>query len=187
MFEIKNIKECASEDGTRPYCLHLSISRHKSDRRCVTVDCGDSNNRGAWKAVLHMAVRRYPISKGDVDVIGWDSREGERSAVVKGLGSICTCNLTQVACGRGHAIAMSAEGMVFTWGEGCQGQLGQGYVMSRSEPTRVMGIPAAKQIDSSDLVSACITDKGLLFTWGTVGDSTPEWSPRSVPCLDPVR
>eukprot|EP00918_Siedleckia_nematoides_P078034 GHVU01170758.1.p1 GENE.GHVU01170758.1~~GHVU01170758.1.p1 ORF type:complete len:292 (-),score=42.83 GHVU01170758.1:512-1387(-) len=60
---------------------------------------------------------------------------------------------------------------LFSWGNGSQGQLGQGDLVSKTLPDRIQ----ASRLDPTDffmrcacgrMYSACLTAKGKLFTWG---------------------
>lgn len=49
-------------------------------------------------------------------------------------------NVLQVSCGPFHCAAVSADGALFTWGEGFGGKLGHGDQGSRGEPTLVQAL-----------------------------------------------
>ena len=74
------------------------------------------------------------------------------------------------ACGSAHSLAVTEEGLLFSWGYGADGRLGLKDYMSRLVPTRVR----AKHIESSRAVSAAagsvhsavVTQDGALWTWG---------------------
>jgi hypothetical protein len=74
------------------------------------------------------------------------------------------------ACGSAHSLAVTEEGLLFSWGYGADGRFGLKDYMSRLVPTRVR----AKHIESSRAVSAAagsvhsavVTQDGALWTWG---------------------
>lgn len=100
-------------------------------------------------------------TQGDEDPSAVQCRSGEAETLVvrgktlclvarcsKGLGHLGYVHtaerlepFSQVACGRSHAVVMTDGGVALTWGEGREGQLGQGDEMFRREPTRVAGLP----------------------------------------------
>ena len=52
--------------------------------------------------------------------------------------------ILQAACGKGHCVALTKQGKVYTWGEGRFGQLGLGDRQSRKEPEVVEMKPRIK-------------------------------------------
>ena len=46
----------------------------------------------------------------------------------------------QVSVGKNHVCVVSADSMVFTWGDNSKGQLGHGDLVSRDEPTHIEGV-----------------------------------------------
>jgi alpha-tubulin suppressor-like RCC1 family protein len=51
--------------------------------------------------------------------------------------------VVSVEAGRGHTLALTASGKVFSWGSGTDGALGHGDKIARREPTEVTGVAAA--------------------------------------------
>jgi alpha-tubulin suppressor-like RCC1 family protein len=45
-------------------------------------------------------------------------------------------SLTSVAAGRSHSIAVKANGDIWTWGRNHKGQLGDGTIVTRSQPAK---------------------------------------------------
>ncbi|EDO35699.1 predicted protein, partial [Nematostella vectensis] len=81
---------------------------------------------------------------------------------------------TQVAAGHSHFAIVTVEKEMFTWanahgGKGMSGQLGHGDVACYRNPKRVdalFGIPI-KKVACGDEFTACITDDGALYTFGS--------------------
>lgn len=74
----------------------------------------------------------------------------------------------QVACGRYHTIARTANGLVFTWGGGKNGRLGHGDEKIRAQPTCVERL----MNDRAVLITAgyhnnlVLTEAGEVWSWG---------------------
>ncbi len=83
--------------------------------------------------------------------------------------------IRQISCGHSFTLALTTDGIIYSFGKNDKGQLGTGggmmvdmYAMS-SLPTPIEG-----QLENRNVVkvsaghshSACITDKGELFVWG---------------------
>ena len=87
-----------------------------------------------------------------------------------------TANVTQLAAGEHHSLALHADGSVSAWGRGDYSQLGLGppprdkALSQRSLPEKcyprlARGQPPAIQISAGDSHSLLVTDDGALFTW----------------------
>jgi alpha-tubulin suppressor-like RCC1 family protein len=86
-------------------------------------------------------------------------------------------NIVQVACGDAHSVALSSDGMIYSWGGGGCGQLGHPdtMFMPRDEddcpyqpvPRLVEGLPPrVKAIACGKAHTAAVLSEGLLYTWG---------------------
>ena len=99
-----------------------------------------------------------------------DTDEGQVPTLVAGL---LGKQVAHVAAGDHHTICSTADGSVFTWGEGYEGQLGLGEEVDNVlVPTLAMvrGVPQSKavvQVAASDEHSICVADDGSVYTWGS--------------------
>uniref|UniRef100_A0A4D5RD81 HECT-type E3 ubiquitin transferase n=3 Tax=Ixodes scapularis TaxID=6945 RepID=A0A4D5RD81_IXOSC len=97
-----------------------------------------------------------------------------------------------VNSGGKHCLALSAEGEVYSWGEGDDGKLGHGNKSSCERP-RVIELLRGKEVVDvacGGAHSACITASGELYTWGKGrygrlghGDSDDQLRPKKVEAL----
>ncbi|XP_028650023.1 secretion-regulating guanine nucleotide exchange factor isoform X3 [Erpetoichthys calabaricus] len=86
-------------------------------------------------------------------------------------------NAVEIAAGLRHALAVTAEkGLVFQWGVGMKSLANRGLqtlpvpaFMSAREPYEVPGLGhvKVKHVSAGAYHSACITDEGCLFVWGS--------------------
>jgi len=89
------------------------------------------------------------------------------------LGEEEVCQM--IACGFGHAAAVTRKGALFTWGWGTDGCLGQGDKGSRYAPTLVLG-PLSGPDNAVGMAScgryhsAAVTKNGRVFAWGNGDD-----------------
>lgn len=74
-----------------------------------------------------------------------------------------------IACGQSHCMALTETGAVFSWGCGLNGRLGHGDSDSSAFPSQIMAISheVITEIACGDSHSACITQEGLLYIWGS--------------------
>ncbi|KAL1023772.1 hypothetical protein UPYG_G00045920 [Umbra pygmaea] len=100
----------------------------------------------------------------------------------------------QVACGDQHSVALTKYGIVYTWGQNTNGQLGLGKGKHRtSSPHQLKslsGIPLA-QITAGGDHSFALSLSGAVFGWGKnntgqlgLGDTIDRLAPAAVCCLN---
>jgi len=78
-------------------------------------------------------------------------------------------SITVVACGHAHSVAVTAGGVLWTWGLGLDGRLGHGDTRNALSPRAVR----ASSFRGGIVMAACgsahtasIDDEGRLYTWG---------------------
>ncbi len=77
-------------------------------------------------------------------------------------------DITQIAAGRSHSLALSATGDVYAWGADDRGQLGDGTTTNASSPLKVP-LPAGvkiSQVAAGGATSYALSDHGDLYAWG---------------------
>jgi len=77
-------------------------------------------------------------------------------------------NVSAIAAGRGHSLALRANGTVWAWGRGEEGQLGDGSTSERVSPVQATatGFSNAIAIAAGYYHSLAITADGSVWTWG---------------------
>nr|XP_026484631.1 probable E3 ubiquitin-protein ligase HERC2 isoform X1 [Vanessa tameamea] len=114
------------------------------------------------------------------------------------LASIQHVSITKVACNSGgkHCLALSADGEVYSWGEGEDGKLGHGNRVSYDRPKLVTALSGLEvvAIACGGAHSACLTARGRVYTWGKGrygrlghGDSEDQLVPKLVEALSSYR
>jgi alpha-tubulin suppressor-like RCC1 family protein len=99
-----------------------------------------------------------------------------RSSPVTVVGGIT--NWSQISAGSGHSLGLTNAGVLYAWGAGGFGRLGDGTAISRSSPVTVVGgITNWSQIDAGAGHNLALTDTGVLYAWGfnqrgQIGDGT---------------
>jgi alpha-tubulin suppressor-like RCC1 family protein len=81
-------------------------------------------------------------------------------------------DVTAIACGRVHMLALRKDGTVWTWGANKNGQLGLGDTERRAAPAPVPTLTSATAIFAEDDMSGARVADGSWVTWGN-GPSTP--------------
>jgi alpha-tubulin suppressor-like RCC1 family protein len=103
--------------------------------------------------------------------------------------------VTQVATGDGHALALTSTGAVYAWGDGNNGDLGQGSGTAAETTPVEVDFPAGAQIAAvaaGEYTSYAITTAGDVYAWGDdesgqLGNGTTEavGDVNAVPTLIP--
>ncbi|XP_041973907.1 probable E3 ubiquitin-protein ligase HERC2 [Aricia agestis] len=114
------------------------------------------------------------------------------------LASIQHVFITKVACNSGgkHCLALSADGDVYSWGEGEDGKLGHGNRVNYDRPKLITALSGLEvvAIACGGAHSACLTARGRIYTWGKGrygrlghGDSEDQLVPKMVEALASYR
>ena len=120
-------------------------------------------------AVLITAAPAAGANVGDGEVFTWgenglgqlgDGTNTDRGdAVDTGLSAI-----VDIAGGRHHVVALSANGSVSTWGLNGNGQIGNGTFVNRNSP-QVLSLTSVTAVGSGHYHSLAVTD-GEVWAWG---------------------
>lgn len=97
-----------------------------------------------------------------------------------------------VNSGGKHCLALTADGEVYSWGEGEDGKLGHGNRISYDRPKLIEALSGVGVVDIAcgSAHSSCITSQGVVMTWGkgrygrlAHGDSDDQLRPKTVEAL----
>ncbi|MFE1547919.1 hypothetical protein [Streptomyces sp. NPDC058718] len=137
----------------------------------------------------------------DGTVVAWGNNAygqlGEGSAVnhqtspvrVCAVGSVAPCtsyltNVTSIAAGYQHSLAVRADGGVRSWGINDDGQLGDGTLISRIAPVNVAGLSDVVSVAGGVFHSVAARSDGSVRAWGTgvqLGDGVGAQQTSPVP------
>jgi alpha-tubulin suppressor-like RCC1 family protein len=95
-----------------------------------------------------------------------DNTGTSRSSPVTVVGGITTWN--QVSGGSDQNIALTSAGVLYAWGGGDSGQIGDGFAISRSSPVTVVGgiTPWSQFSAGCQSFGGGLTSAGVLYVWG---------------------
>lgn len=71
-----------------------------------------------------------------------------------------------LAIGGGHACALRDEGAVECWGRNEYGELGDGTMVDRASPVRVLELPPVVEITAGMVHTCARTAEGAVYCWG---------------------
>jgi hypothetical protein len=94
-------------------------------------------------------------------------------------------DITMIAAGYYHSLAIKGDGSVWAWGSNSYGQLGYGTITNRSTPVQVTGLSNATSIAAGDYHSLAIKNDGTVWSWGDnkaaqLGYGYPTYVPEAV-------
>jgi alpha-tubulin suppressor-like RCC1 family protein len=75
-------------------------------------------------------------------------------------------NVTDIATGEAHVLALKDDGTVWTWGNNNYGQLGDGTTSDNGAPKQVSGLNNVKSIAAGLFYSVALKNDGTVWTWG---------------------
>jgi alpha-tubulin suppressor-like RCC1 family protein len=133
----------------------------------------------------------YQLGIGDWPVITFKTRSAQPTnfmpypVPIPGLSDV-----SAVAAGGQHSLALMKDGTVRAWGFNRWGQLGDGTVTNRRTPVVVTGVKNAVAVAASVWVSAALLADGTVMTWGfgtgALGPTGAKLeAPNPVPALVP--
>jgi alpha-tubulin suppressor-like RCC1 family protein len=91
-------------------------------------------------------------------------------------------NIQLIACGDNHSLAISNEGILYTWGDGWKGQLGKGNTDNLYEPTPISASENFKFADCGAIHTVAIDRDDKVWHWGDA-----ESVASDIPILTPTR
>ncbi len=86
---------------------------------------------------------------------------------------VALTGVTAIAAGRGHALALASDGVLWAWGRGESGQIGNGSSLLRRSPVRVTSVVGALAISCGGATSLAIAPDGTVWLWGAGGSVWP--------------
>jgi alpha-tubulin suppressor-like RCC1 family protein len=73
-----------------------------------------------------------------------------------------------ISCGASHALALTADGAVYTWGYNYDGQLGNGTTTASNRPAEVTALSGqgVSALQAGTYHSLALTESGTVYAWG---------------------
>jgi len=123
---------------------------------------GGAHNLGVTDAGI-----AYAWGLGSYGRLG-DGTTIARSSPVTVVGGIT--NWSAVSAGTAHSLGLTDAGILYAWGLGIDGRLGDGTVIRRSSPVTVIGGITNWSSVSAGTHNLGVTDTGVLYAWGAAGN-----------------
>ncbi|XP_033140913.1 PH, RCC1 and FYVE domains-containing protein 1 isoform X1 [Brassica rapa] len=92
----------------------------------------------------------------------------EDALLPKTLESTIVLDAQNIACGRCHAVLVTKQGEIFSWGEGTGGKLGHGLEKDTHQPKFISSVRGMnfKSLACGEFHTCAVTQSGDLYTWG---------------------
>lgn len=131
-----------------------SFSLNANDGCALTA----TNQVACWGTNPHGILGMAPNFTGD-----WDSVYGPQTVPLP-----TDQTYTQVATGRTHACALTNNGTIYCWGEGSQGELGNGSNFDSHTPVQVQqpGSEVFTDVTAGEYFTCAATQSGQAYCWG---------------------
>lgn len=115
--------------------------------------------------------------KGDGTVWAWGSNsngqlgDGVPTGATSGSPvSVSTLSdVTAIASGYNHSLALKSDGTVWAWGSNSYGQLGDGSTTDSNTPVQVSGLTDITAIAGGENYSLALKSDGTVWAWGSNG------------------
>lgn len=111
-----------------PYCVAMP-----NDRNFCQVACGHS-------ITVALTICGQVYTMGSTDCGELRRNENSHMLPLRIEGKIKNCAIKEISCGSHHVVAVTSTSEIFTWGKGCNGQLGHGDNADRYSPTLVKAL-----------------------------------------------
>ena len=135
---------------------------------------GESHLR-AWLADLPVEAEKPTLAElqtcvGVYGRLGHGDQHHQR--LPKKVEAFAGQRVVAVAAGRDHSFAITADGAVWSWGDGYQGRLGHGDTQSQLLPKKVEAFAGRRvvAVAAGSAHSLALTADGAFFTWGKGDD-----------------
>ncbi|XVF09098.1 hypothetical protein REPUB_Repub07fG0061900 [Reevesia pubescens] len=109
----------------------------------------------------------------------------------KALESSVLLDAHNISCGNKHAVLVTKQGQIFSWGEGSGGRLGHGVEADVSQPMLIGALSGSTigLVACGEFHTCAVTSSGDLYTWGDGshnlgllghGTEVSKWTPKKV-------
>ncbi|KAK6131437.1 hypothetical protein DH2020_034817 [Rehmannia glutinosa] len=147
-----------------------------SERSHVALDQTNMQVKGSGSDAFRVSVSSAPSTSShgsapdDCDALGDVYIWGEVMCdnVVKGIGVNVVLDVHYIACGVRHAVLVTRQGEVFSWGEESGGRLGHGVGKDATQPRLVESLTfcSVDFVACGEFHTCAVTMAGELYTWG---------------------
>jgi alpha-tubulin suppressor-like RCC1 family protein len=105
---------------------------------------------------------------GNVSDLEMDAASRQRRVLPQLVEQLSDVFVFSVTPGATHTIALTSDGSLWAWGSNEYGQLGQGDLTSRPDPTPIAALAAMRitAVAAADYHNIALEDTGVVWAWG---------------------
>jgi alpha-tubulin suppressor-like RCC1 family protein len=128
--------------------------------------------------------------KSDTTVYAWGSNDALQLGRAIGVSKLATptrieafdsANITAIASGYAHNLALDSDGALWAWGGNSYGQLGDASTTDRNIPVQVLTLTDVSSMAGGDQHSAAVKTDGTVWVWGKAGIGSQDGSDNTSP------
>lgn len=150
-----------------------------ADKFITKIFCG-----AAYSAAITISGEMYTWGRGSYGSLGHGSFEDKLQPTL--VQALHGHSVVDVALGSGnsHSLCVTDDGLIFAWGDGDFGKLGNGSCAGSQLPLQIDGIPLVSRVFAGEQFSVALTFDGHVYTWGKrqggrLGHSTTDYGQNS--------
>ena len=128
--------------------------------RLLQIECGAHHT-----AAVTAGGQLYTWGSSGFGQLGHGAQQG--GGVPRAVAALRHLRVVRVACGA-HTLALTAQGELYSWGHGKQGQLGHGGSASEAAPRRIETLRHTRVVGlaSGHFHSLALAEDDKVYTWG---------------------
>lgn len=132
-----------------------------SDKCIVKIFCG-----ATYSAAITQNGELYTWGRGTYGRLGHGTSDDKFSPVL--VQALKGHNVIDVALGTGdsHTLCVTEEGLLFAWGDGDFGKLGNGTINGSQLPLQIESLSRIIRVYSGAQFSVALSADGVIYTWG---------------------
>ncbi|CAB3377166.1 Hypothetical predicted protein [Cloeon dipterum] len=111
----------------------------------------------------------FAWGKNEDGILGQSEQDMKEQNIPRKVPGLEGITITRIVCGLNHALALSNDGKVYSWGWNGYGQLGNGTDENSHEPTLIFGnFGRIRDVaaHNNNAISAAVTEADEVFAWG---------------------
>ncbi|XP_011075486.1 uncharacterized protein LOC105159953 isoform X1 [Sesamum indicum] len=176
----------ARTSGADTFRMSLSSAVSSSSQGSCNEDFDNLGDVFIWGEGMD-----HGVMGGGLIRVGRSSNMKVDALLPKALESTVVLDVQNIACGKRHAVLVTKQGEIFSWGEEAGGRLGHGVEADISHPKLIENL-SGKNIDMvacGEYHTCAVTLSGDLYTWGDGslncgllghGSEASHWIPKRV-------
>lgn len=135
--------------------------RSLDDKMVEEIFCGCT-----YSAAITTSGQLYTWGRGTYGRLGHGNSDDKLTPTL--VQALEDYRVVDVALGSGdsHTLCLTEDGLIFAWGDGDYGKLGNGSCNGSQLPILISNLPKVKKVYAGSQFSVALTCEGKIYTWG---------------------